>query len=248
METLNTSETKKSKSGIYAIIIAVISFVISIITIYPTTLKSFSIDTYIHSKINIQYKNIFGLYIKSSFFNNSPKYGSITNMAVIISKTTNKEDKYLLTFDSFRILDEKGIGYKISDEKFPIFFKPRERQNKTINFLFTLDDIDFPISTGTYECDFLVYLQNEDNPPVISKYKFDILPSSFISNINKHIESDLSLLLCILESPTSIENNSKLSSLYRLDLLYCILSLICYFGGCHLCFFLDNWSFFRSRY
>ena len=103
-------------SGLFSII----AMIVSLFVAYTTVLKPFDIEIRVDPRLSIQHKVNLGIYIDVDFYNDSPKDGLITKLALVIYRESNKEDKYLLTFNSFRILKKDGV-YGPSEETLPLF-------------------------------------------------------------------------------------------------------------------------------
>ncbi len=153
--------------------ISLIALIISIVIAYQFQLKPFELGIRLDPTIRIQYKGNFGIYIDGDFSNRSPQNGMITNMAVILYKATSPEDKYLLTLLNFRIMNEDDT-YGPSEEELPLYFQPWQRVGKVMNFLYMLRDEQFPISMGTYMCEFLAWTDDKVKPKYIEHFKFEM--------------------------------------------------------------------------
>ena len=171
----DVEKLKKSPNWIsrIAIIISVISILISVYTFYNEILKPFDLIIDLYPEIQIQHKLNFGMYVRASFLNNSPQNGLITQTAIIMFKDTNPEDKYIITFDSFRTSDSNKI-YSPSLESLPIFLKPLDRESRIINYLFLKENEQFPISSGTYVCELLLWIDYNNKPDYRKEFKFTI--------------------------------------------------------------------------
>jgi len=171
----NQSEPRKSKNvlGYVSIMIAEIALAISILTSYRNVLKPFELVIRIDPQMQIQHKTNLGLYVHVDLFNKSPTNGLITQVALILYKTASIENKYLLTFNSFRVIDKDGV-YSASEEELPLFFEPWERKTKVMSFIFDIRDEEFPVSTGTYACELLVWTDCSKMARYVEEFKFEI--------------------------------------------------------------------------
>lgn len=143
---------------------------------YYNVLKPFELEVRIDNVVQIQHKiDNFGIYIDAAFFNNSPRNGKITQTTLILYKSDSKEDKYLLELMGFMIQQDRFV-YAPSEEKPRIYFKPWEMQNRVMNFIYLRKDEQFPIMTGTYICELLIWIDDSSKPKYIKEIKFQITP------------------------------------------------------------------------
>ena len=182
---MNLSNEVHTRGGKWPIVLGIISIILSIlavsftgITAYKNLLKPFELAIRIDQAVQIQHKGNFGLYLNADFFNKSPQNGLITQLAVILYRTNSREDKYLLELSSFRVLNEDNITYSYSQEKLPIFSQPWQRNNKTMSFIYQREE-GFPISTGTYICELLIWIDDSIKPKYVKEIKFEITTDVF---------------------------------------------------------------------
>jgi hypothetical protein len=172
-----TEAKPRSRSSVlisYATItISVVALVVSSLTSYNNSLKPFELSVRVSPQMQIQFKGNLGLYMDVDFFNKSPKNGLITELALVLYKITAAEDKYLLEMNSFRVLDTNGI-YRPSQEELPIFLVPWQRSSRTISFIYDIPNEQFPVSMGTYECELLVWIDDEYVPKYREKLRFEL--------------------------------------------------------------------------
>lgn len=177
---MNPSTEVNTRRGKWPIVLGTISIILSVlavsfsgITAYKNLLKPFELAIGIDQAVQIQHKMNFGLYLDADFFNKSPQNGVVTQVAVILYRTNSKEDKYLLELNSFRVLNEDNVTYSYSPEKLPIFFEPWQRKSKTMSFIYQTGE-EFPVSTGTYVCELLVWIDDSTRPKYVREIKFEI--------------------------------------------------------------------------
>ncbi len=168
----NKDNNKRNYIGYLPVIISTFALIISVLTSYYIILKPFDLAIHIEPVVQVQYKGNLGLYLKVDFYNKSPRNGLITQLGLILYKATSIENKYLLTLESFRIVKESGI-FTISEEWLPIFLQPWQRDSKITNFLYMADE-QFPVSSGTYICELLVWTDYEKKAKYVEEFKFEI--------------------------------------------------------------------------
>ena len=169
-----TDRVSYSFSSWPALIISLLSFAVSLVTSYYALLKPFDMVTTLQPQIQIQHKTNFGIYLSASFVNKSPSNGTITKTALVIYKESSPDDKYLMNFLAFRVLDKTGDVYSESQESLPIFLKPGEIETRTMNFIYDTQKEVFPVSTGTYVCELLLWLDAQEKPTYKNQFKFDL--------------------------------------------------------------------------
>jgi len=147
---------------------------------YQTVLRPFSLDIRVSPFVHIQYKNNFGIYLQTFFYNDSPVNGQISQFAFIINNISTPEDKYLLTLDSFRLLEIPSADgdsiiatFKNTFESVPIFIEKNQIFARALNFVYNNEE-QFPISMGVYECELLVWVNNEEKTYYKELFKFEI--------------------------------------------------------------------------
>lgn len=172
-EEINNRRESRSRLGHVSILISVIALFVSFGVAYKNVLKPFELVIHINPAMQIQHKTNFGLYLIADFFNNSPNNGQITQLGVVLYKTGSEEDKYLLTLLGFRVIDSSGI-YSSSEEELPLFFQPWQRQSKTMNFIYRIRDEEFPLASGTYVGELLLWTDYGQRPKYICNFKFNV--------------------------------------------------------------------------
>ena len=150
-----------------------IALFISFAVGYNTVLKPFALTVRIDPNLQMQHKINLGLYLHVDFFNNSPKNGQVTEAALILYKVGSEEDKYLLTLLGFRVVGEDGV-WSESEERLPLFFKPWQRQTKSMNFLHLIEEQQFPLASGTYLGELLIWTRYEAQPRYVEHFKFNV--------------------------------------------------------------------------
>jgi hypothetical protein len=151
---------------------AVAAFIFSVYVTYRTSLKPFSVVTWIEPVVQLHHKGNLGVYLDFSFWNDSPRPGLITGLAVVLYRTESAEDKYMLELNSFRVADSTGV-YHDSEERLPVFLEPWQWTSRTASFIYE-DSQQFPIAMGTYNCELLVWVNHEERSRYRSGRRFDI--------------------------------------------------------------------------
>jgi hypothetical protein len=159
--------------GYISIIISVVALAVSFFVAYRNVLKPFELTIHVDPTIHIQHKTNFGLYLQTDFFNNSPSYGQITQLGLVVYKRGSEEDKFLLTLFAFPVIGANGV-YTDSQEKLPLFFQPWQRSSKTMNFIYLVKDEPFPLASGTYDGELMVWTTYDTKPTYVESFKFDI--------------------------------------------------------------------------
>jgi hypothetical protein len=154
--------------------ISILSLAVSAVTSYYALLKPFDMVVTLQPQIQIQHKVNFGIYLSASFVNKSPSNGTITNAALVTYKDSSPDDKYLLNFMAFRVLDKATETYGEAQESLPIFLKPGQIETRTMNFIYFTEKEMFPISTGTYVCELLLWIDAQEKPTYKKQFKFDL--------------------------------------------------------------------------
>jgi hypothetical protein len=172
-EVNSNGKKHRSWSKYASIIISAIALFVSLWVAYRNVLKPFELAIHINPTLQVQHKINLGLYLTADFFNNSPSNGQITQLGIVLYKVGSEEDKYLLTLLGFRVIGTDG-NYTASDEELPLFFQPWQRQNRTMNFIYLVQDEEFPLSSGTYVGELLMWTDYDKKPNYISRFKFDI--------------------------------------------------------------------------
>jgi endo-1,4-beta-mannosidase len=122
--------------------------------------------------VQIQHKENFGLYVDLAFQNQSPTGGLITDLVLVINRQETPEDKYLLQSIGFRTIDQQGV-YRYSEEQMPIFLRPTQWEARTVNFLYVNPE-QFPISTGTYVAEVLIWVDYQYKARYCATCRFEI--------------------------------------------------------------------------
>lgn len=156
-----------------SVVFSILAILISFLTPYYTVLKPFDPIIRIDPKMGLQHKVRLGLYINIDLLNNSPRSGLITEACVILYNVQSPEDRYLLEFLSFRVLDEKKVAYGLSEEELPLIIEPRQRTNKTIAFYYA-NEQPFPISMGTYVGELMLWSDNGRKTSYSKEFSFQI--------------------------------------------------------------------------
>lgn len=170
-KSLKQRHSENCSAAIIAVVISLFALFISSWEGYHGVLKPFDLEIRIDPEIQIHHKTNFGLYLNAEFFNNSPNFGLIRRISLVLYKPTSKEDKYLITLNSFRILGD-GV-YIQSEEKLPLSFQPWQRTTKMMSFIYDADE-QFPISGGTWICELLVWTDERTTPKYFQEIKFDV--------------------------------------------------------------------------
>lgn len=166
-------KVSKNWLGYISILISAIALIVSFGVAYQNVIKPFQLEIHIDPIMQVQHKINLGVYLSVNFFNNSPKNGQITDLGLVLYKTGSEEDKYLLTLWGFRVIGEDG-NYIASEEKLPLFFQPWQRNSKMMNFIYLVEDEQFPLSSVTYIAELLVWTDYTAKPKYIEEFKFDI--------------------------------------------------------------------------
>ncbi len=152
--------------------LSLLAFTLSGLVAYYSLLKPFSLDIYVDPLVQIQHKSNFGIYLTLDLYNNTPGSGMISKACLIMNNKNNIRDKFLLEFDSFRVMKD-NVVYVTSEQKIPVFFESNKREIKIMSFLYNYDK-QFPISMGIYNCELLVWINNEDKVTYKKVFQIDI--------------------------------------------------------------------------
>lgn len=166
-------KVQKNWLGYVSILISAIALIVSFGVAYQNALKPFQLAIHIDPTMLIQHKGNLGLYLTADFFNNSPKNGQVTQLGLVLYKRGSEEDKYLLTLMGFRVIAEDG-NYKASEEELPLVLQSWQRNSRTMNFIYMVLDEPFPLSSGTYIGELLVWTDYSEKSQYVEHFKFDI--------------------------------------------------------------------------
>jgi hypothetical protein len=155
--------------------VALLSLTVSGAVAYRTSLAPFAPRIWIYPVIQMQHKTNLGLYLDVTFRNGSPTAGLVSEMALILSRPGSEEDRYLLNFAGFRTRDEEGVYgvYGGSEDRLPLKLAPHQWTSKTLSFIYLSPD-HFPISTGTFNCQLLVWVNYENRARYTETRRFEI--------------------------------------------------------------------------
>jgi len=133
-----------------------------------------------------------GIYLNIDFYNKSPKSGLISEAFLILYRNDNISEKYVLEFTSFRLLDSTKTIYKDSEERFPLVIMPKERINKTLSFLYNIEE-QFPITMDVYNAELVILIGDNNKPKYIEKFKIDITKDVLDSYTDKRDKKSTSV-------------------------------------------------------
>jgi len=119
------------------------------------------------------WKGNLGLYLDIDLQNSSPKPGTISGLSVVFYRENNPEEKYLIEFMNFRVLDSTKVQWAESEEKLPLLLRPWERLNKVAKFVYASAE-QFPVSQGIYVIEVLVFLEGLQRAEVSSRLRVDL--------------------------------------------------------------------------
>lgn len=170
MATTNESKShnkighRQSFRNWISLTLSVIAILVSGSVAYWGTLQPFSLEIWVDPIVQIQHRNNFGVHTNVSFRNESPKSGLVTALAMVINRSENPEDRYLLVFAGFRkleMVDSSVAVYRTLEEHLPVFIEPRQWALRTASFIYDTAE-QFPISMGTYDFEILVWTNYEE--------------------------------------------------------------------------------------
>lgn len=138
---------------------------------YKTALKPFACDVFCGATVGLQHKTNLGLYVNLVLKNQSPSPGLITQMLLAVHRQETPEDKYLLIPASFPVRGFDDVWRATPAEQ--VFLGPREWFAGTVNFLY-LSEQQFPIATGLYVCELLVFADFEGRASFSETFRFEI--------------------------------------------------------------------------
>jgi len=171
------SESSSNIKSWFSLGISILAICISFTIPYYNFLKPFELKCQVDQEVGLHWDKFefnstsntwvgnLGLYIKYDIQNRSPQSGIITKMATVMFREENPEDKYLLEFKKFRVLDSTKIAYIDSEEELPLLLKPYDRTSKMAKFVYKGDE-QFPITQGTYIVELLLWLENDQKADV----------------------------------------------------------------------------------
>ena len=155
---------------------SVIAVGVTGIVAYWGTLKPFSLGVWVDPVVQIQHQKNLGVQINLSFRNESPRSGLVSGLAMVMNKSENPEDKYLLTcigFKTYERVDSATAVYRPTGEQLPVLIGSRQWASRTAGFVYTASE-QFPISMGTYDCQVLVWTDYEERARFSESMKFEI--------------------------------------------------------------------------
>jgi len=168
------SQTGKYLS-ISAFIISIAALAINFLNPYFNSLKSFDLEIRVSPNIGMHRfmgENL-GIYLDLYMNNKSPKYGLITDACIILNHAQSPEDKYLLKFASFRVMDSTKQTYIESEERLPFLFRPWQGDSKIFSFVYDKSE-EFPISMGKFNCELLIWINDNTKADYSRSFRFQI--------------------------------------------------------------------------
>ena len=160
-----------SRHFTFSNIIASVALIVSFLVAYQNSLKSFDPSIRLAPEVGIQHSGNLGLYVTVDIDNRSPRSGLIQDFRIVLWNKQASDDKYLLSFRSFRVLNPDDISWSDSKERMPLLIEPWQRVSKVLAFVYGSED-EFPISMGTYDCELYYWSDYQDQPLKSAPFSF----------------------------------------------------------------------------
>jgi len=155
------------------LVLSIFAMGLSIYATYNKEIKPFALDVRVDPHLYMQHKINFGLYVSIDMQNISPNRGMVTQMVLIMYKAANPLDKYLIKFNSFRFKDVDDV-WSPTEEQLPIYFLPNQIQKRTASFIYSLEGNQFPLATGTYKCELLIWTLANEKADLVREFTIEI--------------------------------------------------------------------------
>ncbi len=212
--------TEKTGQGsgrlsILAIVISFVAVLISFLSPYYNILKPFELDVRVDPKIGLHHRDNFGLYVNVDVHNRSPRAGLITDICLVLYGSNSPQDKYLFEIKDFRVLLEDEITYTSSEEKLPLLVEPRQRMNKMVRFVYDSDE-EFPISMGTYICEVLLWISDNQKADYVEEFQFKITKDVLDKYIELREKKSTNLQWLSVIGHTPLESKKLTTGEYKL--------------------------------
>jgi len=169
--------------------------VIAAYMLWTTQLRSFNIDITVQPTLQIQQKlGQFGMYVTSAFLNDTYRSGYITQVCLLLAHSNSRDDRYLLTFNSFRIMSEDKSAFGPSEKLLPIYLQGKEQATRICNFLYDADE-PFPLAAGVYNAELLVWTDWDEKADFSHEFSLLISEENAREYVSRKEQSSTRLIM-----------------------------------------------------
>lgn len=150
------------------LIIALISLILSLLTIYLTQFRPSQISVVLDPEIQIHHADYnlgvsTGVYIPTTFINTSSRTGVVLETRISVYKKTSDDHRHLLRWREFQKVAENG--WQTEQEANSIAVKGKSAESKVIWYMWFADSQpELSFTEGTYNLDVYVWLNKSKKP------------------------------------------------------------------------------------
>jgi hypothetical protein len=158
----------------YALIISIVSLIVSLVTLYLRELQKPAIKFQVGSTIGFcRIGDGFEIYVPATFFNTAQRLGVVSRCSVVVWFPNNTSKGYYLEWTEFR--KQEARKWVREDFAGPITVAGRASVSKILYFRWSRQSVDLP--PGEYAVTFYVWLPDSPKPVFESTHHAELSPS-----------------------------------------------------------------------